>query len=658
MSSLNLRNRKDKRKEEAHKKEKTLIPSFGTSSDHQRRENSKAEILKKKKEKIKIYRNGGEGCCTWAEENLRISIYRPGNSFPEWIPLSEIPKEKNQKTGRSPYDMWQRQKEILCRALEMKDGSFIYRLIVLCWMRGESKSFIVCLIMLWKFLCFPKQTIVLGANSKDQVKFVHFDIIKELAINSPNIINIIGRKNIQEKEIRLKNSKNDIISLIRPISSFSGIVSNINGYTFSEIFDMKRPKFFEQLHGSIRNIPNAFGAIDSTVSEKTHILYKLYKTYVNGKDKSLFFNHRESRNADYQDFWNPEMTQQQLDSYKNSLVNFDQYFKNTWDAGSKKPLTEGMLNACAYVGYDNQVVLNDSLISILSEKIEYQRRKSKSYEVHAYNMPKAQKMVQHYGAKIAEIDSRLKEFPELKGNTLMNIDQIDAIGDIYNTDWAILCGLDRADPMKANIDTGARTVLSVIAKGLLDSRFIKKDVFDDDYVPKFIYVPIGMFHIQDSSLEAVKNILNDVQLQYGIDSFCSERWGVWDMAEWLEANDIHYEILHPTYEKQRAAFSEMFAAISNGRFKLNLSEMPGSKEDNIFLEEGQHFVHHFAKKQYQSDEKEQVHGVQDDCLYSVGWALYGGRTIMPSQFRTLQKKGFFGMYLPPDEFTNHGNYKR
>ena len=107
---------------------------------------------------------------------------------------------------------------------------------------------------------------MLGANSKDQVKFVHFDIMRDIIINSPNLLRIVGRRNLQEKEIRLKDSKSNIVSVIRSISSFSGIVSNITGYTFSEIFDMKNPKFFTQLDGSIRNIPNAMGVIDSTVS--------------------------------------------------------------------------------------------------------------------------------------------------------------------------------------------------------------------------------------------------------------------------------------------------------------------------------------------------------------------------------------------------------
>ncbi|MFP4448486.1 MAG: hypothetical protein ACOCZ4_00420 [Bacteroidota bacterium] len=603
---------------------------------------------KEKRNKLLAYRNGGEGCCLWAEDNLCVSMYRPGTTISEWVPISEIPKQRNPITGRSPYDMWQKQKETLCRALEMKDGRFIYRLIVLCWMRGESKSFLACLIQLWKFMCWPKQTIVLGANSKDQVKFVHFDIIRDMALNSPNIINIIGQKNVQEKEIRLKNKNNAVVSFLRPISSFSGIVSNITGYTFSEIFDMKRPKFFEQLHGSIRNIPNALGTIDSTVSDKTHILYKLYKTYVTQKDPTLFFYHRESPDALQDDYWNPEMTQQQLDSYKGTLNNFDQYFKNTWDAGSVKPLTEEMLDACAYIGYDDQVIFNNNIINVCQERNEYQKRSAKALETYRFNMDKASKMREFYDNKAKEIHQRLKKFPELEGNQLMHIDMIEKIADIYNTDLCILAGLDRADPLKTDVYSGARTMLSFIAKGLPDSRSLHQNIYDDEYLPKYLYFPIGLFQITDNTLESIKAVLNQVHLEIGIDSFCSERWGVWDMVDWFEANDIAYEILHPTYEKQRAAFSALFETISNARFKVNVHGLKGYKEDCQFKEEGLHFVHHKQKRQYVSDEKDQVNGVQDDLLYSIGWGLYGGRNLGVPDFRSLNRKLFFGAFVEPD----------
>jgi len=63
---------------------------------------------------------------------------------------------------------------------------------------------------------------------------------------------MVGRKNIQEKQIRLRDKENRTVSFIKCVSSFSGILSNITGYAFSEIFQMKDPEFFTQIDGSIR----------------------------------------------------------------------------------------------------------------------------------------------------------------------------------------------------------------------------------------------------------------------------------------------------------------------------------------------------------------------------------------------------------------------
>ncbi len=128
------------------------------------------------------------------------------------------------------------------------------------------------------------------------------------------------------------------------------------------------------------------------------------------------------------------------------------------------------------------------------------------------------------------------------------------------------------------------------------------------------------------------------------------------MVEWFDANDVSYEILHPTYEKQRAAFSALFEVMSNARFKINCTNLLGVKDDSQFREECLHFVHHKNKRQYVSDEKDQVNGVQDDLIYSIGWALYGGRELGVTDFRSLKKSSFFGSYIEPDNNVIKGNY--
>jgi hypothetical protein len=217
---------------------------------------ARIKAKKGKKDDWDEYREGADGLIEWAEKNVCVPIYPEGEDLAVWCLIGHLPTEKNPITGRSYRDMWEAQKVVLRKALVMDNGRFRHRLIIFCWPRGDGKSLLVCITMLWKFFCWTRQQIMLGANSRDQVKFVHYDIMRDIIINSPRLLaRINGKRNIQEKEIRLKDDAGNVRSLIRSISSFSGIVSNITGFTFSEIFDMKNPKFYTQLYGSIRNMP-------------------------------------------------------------------------------------------------------------------------------------------------------------------------------------------------------------------------------------------------------------------------------------------------------------------------------------------------------------------------------------------------------------------
>ena len=317
---------------------------------------------------IARYRDGGDGFICWAEENVRIPVYEQDSPVPTWVLLGDLSREPSKLTGRSFWDMWCNQKAVLKQALQMKDGRLKHRLIIFCWPRGEGKSAVACLIQLWKFFCFPQQQIMLGANSKDQVKFVHYDIMRNIILNSPKLLAIVGRSNVQEKELRLCDRAGNVGSLIRSISSFSGIVSNITGYSFSEMFDMKNPKFFVQLDGSTRNMPNALGVIDSTVSAPTHILAQLYKASLKADaDPSVFFHYRCSQDGRQEDMWHPYNTQAQLDSYRTKFPaqEFARYFQNLWSSASNRFFTADRVQAMHYVGSGNILGCQHEIVKVL-----------------------------------------------------------------------------------------------------------------------------------------------------------------------------------------------------------------------------------------------------------------------------------------------------
>jgi len=500
-------------------------------------------------------------------------------------------------------------------------------------------SFLACLIQLWKFFCFPDQQIVLGANSKDQSKFVHFDIICEIIQNSPKLLAIVKRENIQQKEIRILDENKKIVSAIKSISSFSGIVSNITGYTFSEIFDMKNPKFFTQLDGSTRNVPNALGVIDSTVSEKTHILYRLYKAYTKAEDPSLFFSYRCSPTADANDFWHPYMTQTQLNSFKTKFLpaDYDRYFKNTWESGENTVFTEDMIKCCRYIGFDGQLGMQQKLIRLFKD---------------------AKKLAENPSMReipdFAHVDSDLQKvipinkvysFNDERGiPKMMSLEELHRLSDYYDTDFSLGVGIDRADPLKDDLTRGARTIVTAILKGLHGSR--SHVGLYEEAEQDYIYFCAGMWHLKGNDLNSIKAVLDEIVTElFSIESVCGERWGLWDLVDWCDDNDVTFSAISPTYDLQKTAFSELHTLIREGRYKTPSIPIQGNTFDDIFQEEALKFVHDSKNRFYGSPEKHENYGVQDDSMFAKAWGLYGLRLLNPDDFVKRSFNKFMGMFM-------------
>jgi hypothetical protein len=593
------------------------------------------------------YKDGPEGFIKWCEDLVCIPIYPEGSDIAVWTPIRDLPKDIHPHSGKSYDSIWLNQKEEFRQCLRMVGGRFIYRLIIFCWMRGEGKSLAACLIQLWKFFNWTKQNIVLGANSKEQTKFVHYDIMRDIVRNSPGLLKIIGERNIQEKEMRLRDDKGNVSSTIKPISSFSGIVSNITGYTFSEMFDMKNPKFFTQIDGSIRNIPNALGVIDSTVSKKQHVLYGMYKSFIDRKTKTLYFSYRCSRLGKVEDYWNPNMDQQQLDDYraKFPLGEFEQYFLNTWGSASEKVFTEDMLEAMNYLGIDGRLAPFNEVIEPIREK---QKTLNTIAELRNKNVNSA--FLQDY-QKVDRITSRLWPVSNMytlkdpNGSTYKaSLTDLLKLGDLFDTDWAILSGIDRADPLKVNIG-GARTIVSFIAKGLPGSRSNPFN-YTSDKAPEYLYILLHLCHVENSGLEEIKNEIIECELEYeGLDALCGERWGIWDLSVWCQEKDIAFEPIFPSYDKQKSAFSELYGALARGKFKSPPIGVFGSKQEDILKEEASVFYHDSDKHWFGSPEKTDNKGIQDDVMFAIAWTIYGGRMLKPDDFKVRSGKPYFGTFV-------------
>lgn len=593
------------------------------------------------------YQSAGDGMIKWCEENVRIPVYHKNSAIPLWTAMHELPSNQN-IDGKSYQTFWEEQKVVLREALRMRFRRFIYRLLVFCWPRGEGKSFLAVLIQLWKFFCFPRQQIMLGANSKEQTLFVHFSIMRDIILNSPKLLKVIGRKNIQEKEIRLRDRRGNVGSFIRSISTSTGIVSNVTGYTFSEMFDMVNSKFFVQLDGSIRNIPNALGVIDSTVADKQHILYKLFQTFQKNKDPYLFFSHRFSATADSKDFWSPQMTQKQLDSYRNKFpsTDFNRYFKNTWEAGSSNFFTQAMVDAVNYIGADGALGMQQKIIDSLTA---VEKTKPLSDFVEASEqvyLLKSKSLLE----PLIKVESVYSLTTSSRHHRKCTLNELEELSRLYQTNFAILAGIDRADPMKIDPTIGARTIVTAVAKGLPNSLNNPEVYLEEGSIKDYMYFLLDLVHVESNELKHIKAAIKSCADEYdGIETLCSERYGSWDMIDWCTEQNISFEAINPSYDRQKEAFSELWTLYKVGKFKAPSIAVHGSKVDDILKEEAIHFDHDPYKRKYGSREKIEKHGVQDDAMYSLAWAIYGGRMLGPEDFRSRNTEMIWAEFHPTEE---------
>ncbi len=612
--------------------------------------------------KISEYREGAEGMIKWVEDRCYAEITPISTDvdaigdIKTWVPMRDLPDTPHPVTGRSYKHIWEEQKRILRKCLVMEHGRFKYTLIILCWMRGEGKSFLACLIQLWKFFCWPRQQIMLGANSKEQTKFVHFDIMADIIKHSPRLLSQIGEKNIQMKEIRFTDEKGYVDSIIRSISSFTGILSNITGYTFSEMFDMKNPKFYVQLDGSIRNVPNALGVIDSTVSEKSHVLYHLYLSFVDKKVKTLFYSYRHSKLGDVTDYWHPNMTADQLNDYKAKFPfgEFERYFLNIWSAGTSRVFTDEMIETMSFYGLDNGILNSPDIFTVLDEKNTLITSRNDCIEkgipadIDEMNL----KVVKIY-ERLRKIDKIYELSDHLGTSKMATINALDALENLFDTHFALLASIDRGDPTATR--GKARTIVGVIAKGLPGSKSNPHLTSLLATAPRYIYFLLMIADVKNHSLDLIKEVLELCDQEFdGIDTLCSERYGTWDMQDWCDDRHIKFEPIYPNYGRQKEAFTEYYNIIKGGLFKTPKIVVHGSKKENVLVEEMEVFDHDTERKWFGSPEKDEKYGIQDDSVYTIGWSIYGGRELTVDDFRLRKSMVSFGSFHP--DKTMSGRY--
>jgi len=325
---------------------------------------------------------------------------------------------------------------------------------------------------------------------------------------------------------------------------------------------------------------------------------------------------------------------------------------NVWSSAALRAFTPEMITAMAYLGFDGHISDGKALIQLIKEMDEKKSR----YEFmlanpfHTYTEESGiehymEKDVAVYNARLIPVSSTYK-LKNAYGPSMAEVEVLNKLSDIYDTDWAITCGLDRSDPMKVD-RLFARTIFTCIAKGLPGSRSMPYRTTEES-VPNYIYFLLYLEHITNNTLEGIKELILNCHTEYdGVDTLCGERWGIWDLEAWAPEYDIKFEAVYPTYDKQRGAFNELYLIVARGLFKAPPVPIYGSKSEDVLREEMAIFQHDSDKKWFGSPEKEEKKGIQDDAMFATAWCIYGGRELSVIDFRPRGRKKWFGTFINP-----------
>lgn len=572
--------------------------------------------------------------------------------------------------------------EFFKEALQMdKGGKFIKTTIVACRPRGEVKSFDISLMVLWRFYCFYAQTIVLAANSKEQVRFNILEECRDIILHSPILKQelfgqaasdnkIITRKATASRlvsGIRLRDCISDkgifafgidgsITSQIIPIAGHTGLMSNINVAVFNEAFRMRDEKFYGELITSIRNVPNAQIYIDTIVAPKGHFVQRLYEQSISGNPPpELYFQY-------YGDNWyHPEMQdeqgEKQRERFKTELLihDYNRLIRNLWEAASTNWFSKNQIQETAIIGLADNLQGGESTIH---QEINRRLAYIENLKVQRNNLVKEG---QNTEAITKEISDYLDTF--LLADTLYRLPIVsaailDKICRQYNATVRLMAGIDRAGEyplVGAPRGLRARTAISLIAKLFcLDGRTL------------FFALEIAVLGTTEG--KTIRKQINEKLLFYhqefdGLDGVTVEAWQAEDLKGWCKERQLgEVYSVHPGPVNLAKAFGYMHKITEQGIFKSPLVPFyrdtkgdvyPIAEEkcnldfidEDLFREE----LYAFSDegKKFQSCEKKQWGGIQDDTVFATAWALYSLMEFASGKaIRNLDKDGARGFFIP------------
>ena len=178
------------------------------------------------------------------------------------------------------------QVEIIRKLLAQKDdGSWQYTTLGISLPRRHSKTTIMALLCLWRFCLWANQNIVAMASTEKQIISTGFAQVRNIILNTPALLEQVGRENIQKYRIDLPKLQNSIRTVSTNVSGLYGEKITVGWCT--EIHAMREEDPMQVLASSLGDTEGSWLLVDSTVDAIGGPLHRLEQLQESGEDPTV-----------------------------------------------------------------------------------------------------------------------------------------------------------------------------------------------------------------------------------------------------------------------------------------------------------------------------------------------------------------------------------
>lgn len=178
-----------------------------------------------------------------------------------------------------------------------ENGDFKYQTLIVSYPRRHSKSTIAMFITLWRFACWPNQTIKLIANSERQSKQTQYNRILETFRFSPKLNKWVGGlDSVRYDSIVMPRLNNHMEMLVAGTKFIHG--EGVDFCWYTEMHESKNDSTYQIMASSMGDVHNSQILIDSTCDVINGSMHRLEELSNDDPDSSIAVSRLEYKSLD------------------------------------------------------------------------------------------------------------------------------------------------------------------------------------------------------------------------------------------------------------------------------------------------------------------------------------------------------------------------